>query len=360
VMTTQAVPADRKAVREFFAFKVNRDALKARPIAFKVILSASAIGFLFGYLWAGGAAALALMIAAALGVSALDRWLAARDVERRRVEKEKNHAEFAALAAKVRSIQANDVNAAFLRVFGRTALDPNELTTLEGKFYFGKERDFFSEQDLREKLGDLHSKSIRMTSKGDYTNDRLRKVRWNDTRREELFFNPTRLVILFLASKQLVICDVQIDSMDGDLREEIQRVSFSKIVNIKFTAERTRFPLSRATAKGFAEDLGFSEEEIKEMEKSFDASRSDASSPWVHEQIVSELRVTQTDGHALAMPIRYDIYFGRHRSALDAEAPLTDDEVLVDGMVHALSNLVENREEEQRRRLNLSRETTVR
>lgn len=330
--------ASRKSVKAFFEFDVNSDALKPRggkyAGAFWLALIAGAAGW-FGTQngVTGGLAALAAA-AAAIGV---DRVLIQRDVDKRTREKEKNHEEFRKLANETREIQAADSIKALLRVFERTMIDRNTLRVLEQKYVFDKEKSLFDEETLQERLGDLLNKSIRMISRGDFTTSKWRKIRWIDTRRDEFFFNPMRLVALFLTETQLVICDVQIDSVGGDLREEIQRISLPKIVNIHFTAERKRLQHTVEELVKQAEDLNLSEKEIEDMKKSL----KDGEAEWVNEEMTSHLRITRTDGGFLLVPIRSEVYFGRHTSALDQDTALSENEVIVDRMVNELNRLVE-------------------
>jgi hypothetical protein len=333
---------DRKAVKEFFAFQVNSDDLKPRtlklggPIVFALLIASVTWGF------AGQTAGLVAGIATLAGIIALDRLGASGDVARRKKKKDENHAEFARLATETKRVQSNDLLKALLRVFERTMIDRASLRVLEQRFVFDRERDMFDEETLEQKLGDLMNKSIRMISRGDYTNPRLRTVRWLDTRKQEVFYNPTRLVALFLTETQLVICDVQIDSIDGDLKEDIQRIALPKVVNIQFTAERKRLPLTSDQLVSMARDLGYPEDEVKTMKEEF--AKQDAQpdqGDWVHEEMTSSLRVSRTDGGSLSVPIRSETFFGRHRSALDADTTLSQNEVTVDRMVNELNRLVE-------------------
>jgi hypothetical protein len=329
---------DRSAVRRLFTFRVNRDRLERRPVRWPKILVAAVVGALIGAVWAGQWAAILLAVAGAGSLYALDRALAGRDLAHRRGKKEANHAEFERLANTVRKIQANDVRKALLRVFERTQIPRGDLVQLQQTYQFSRERELFAEEKIEDVIGDLHNKSVRLISRGDFSNKAIRKVRWPESKREELFFNPIRLVTLFLAETQMVICDVQLDSMDGDLREEIQRIALSKIVSIRLTAERTRYPLRPDELAVVADDLGYTAEQIAEMQTSVNAAGE--RSPWVHEEISSVLGITLTDGGSLSMPIRSELYFGRHQNALDQDAPLTDDEITVDCMVNELSRLV--------------------
>jgi len=333
-------------VKKFFTFRLNNDDLELRPVGWKALAWTFVGALIFGLAWThnllGAVLVAAVAVAAAYG---LGRWLAKLDLKRREQEKTKNHAEFEALADQVRAIQRQDVTTAFLRVFKRTQIEldavKNVPALLTKTTLLGRERELFDEASLAEQIGELKDRSVRLLSPGDFSNVFERHIRWVGTSREELFFNPMRLVTLFLAEKQMVVCDVQIDSIDGDLSEEIQRVAFPKIVNIRFTAERTRMPMTLNDLVRFAEDFGYTKAQIEEMRKEFGRT-DDGVRPWVREKMLSSLGVTRTDGTALTMPISPRIFFGRHQSALDQGQELTDEESAIDKIVNELNRRVES------------------
>ena len=338
---TSTASVGRKCVREFFEFTLIGDELSARDALWVMVAGAGALGLVIGYVWAGVTTAVliaALCIAAAYS---LDRWLARRDVEQRRASRDTNHTELTRLADQVRQVQANDVSRALLRVFEHTQVDQTRLRVLEQQYRSDKEEELFGEDNLRDRLGDLHNKSIRMISVGDFTNPATRTIRWMHTRQQEAFFNPTRLVALFLTEMQLIICDVQFDSMDGDLRETIQRISLSNVVSIEFTEQRIRLPTNVERMVQAARDLGYSEREAEDIRASLLRPENGAVPEWVHEQTLSSLGITRTDSVTLSVPIRSALFFGKHKSALDEDALLSPEEIKVDRMVNELNRLVE-------------------
>lgn len=229
---------------------------------------------------------------------------------------------------------------AFLRVFERTQIDRAQLRLLNQIYSFQEEKSLFDAETRRKKLGDLLNKSIRLISKGEFSNKRIRKVRWPESGLNELIFNPLRLDILFLTETQLTICGVQIDTIDGDLREEIQRISLPKIVNIHFTAERVRANLNANEVIQRAQQLDYEEDEMGAFLEKLN-SYNGSSINWVYEEMTSHLKITRTDGGSLSVPIRSEFYLGEHVSALDQETALTHDEVSVDRMINELNKLVE-------------------
>lgn len=335
---------NRKAVKKFFEYELDNEPLKKGSVNIKstLIFTLIAVGVGF-FLFRNPVLALLLAIATPLIVGLISYIRAKSRYKKRLKERDKNHQEFETLVKQVRSIIGDDLIKAFLRIFERTQIDRQELRTLERSYSASKERDFLSEETLEEKLGDLMNKSIRLYSQGEFTNQYVRFVPLTETDQYEVFFNPLRLVVLFLTETQLVICDVQIDSVDGDLREEIQKISLQKIVNVHFTAERTRINWSTEDIVQTARDLGYDEDEInqirEDVEKSDDAENE---RDWVLEEMTSRLFVTRTDSGALDFPIRTQFYFGKHVSALDQANVLTEDEITVDRMVNELNRLVEH------------------
>jgi hypothetical protein len=334
--------ADRSSISKFFKFDVNNDKLETRPMAFKPIAAISVIALLLGTLSQGvGGAILFGLLGAAAAIGG-DRWLAQMDVDKRTSKQNENHSEFAKLAGQTRAIQSADVLKAFLRIFDRAQIDRSKMRVLEQKYAFAKELELFSEETLSEKLGDLHDKSIRLISMGDYANPASRLVCWKETKKEEFFFNPMRLVSLFLTGTQLVICDVQIDSMQGNLKEEIQRISLNKIVSIHFSSERIRPPRSTEQLVKIAEDLGYSTGRVAEIRKDLEDASKDSVPKWSYEEMTSRLAITREDGGILSVPIRSGSFFGNTVSVLDGETALSEDEITVDRMVNELSRLVDS------------------
>jgi hypothetical protein len=328
---------DRKSVREFFAFQLNSDDLNPRPIGWQWAIGGLAVGVAIGAFWEGLTGAITLGALGAILGFCLELWLRNRDLMRRRAAKDQNRREFEDLANRTRQIQAADVIKCFLRVFERTQIDRSSLRILDNRYVLRAEQNLFDEETLEQKIGDLIHKSVRLISKGDFIKDNWRTVRWPQKRSEELFFNPIRLVVLFLSESQLIICDVQLDSIDGKLQEQIQRISLSKIVNIVFSASRDRLNMEPADKAKAARDLGYSEEEIK----SITSPRKD-DPPWAMEEMLSSLSITRTDSGMLTVPIRSEFVFGQHKSALDQDQPLTEEETSVDRMINELNRLVEH------------------
>jgi hypothetical protein len=335
-----AVPdaPDRKSVRKFFSFKVMKDEPTQKELNTGLIAILGIFAFLIGLGGGGWVAAMLLAGIVVGGMIAAHNAQAKTELENWRERFDRNQAEFARLAHETRRVQSADLTKAILRVFDRTQLDREKLRILDQIYVFEDEQNLLEDESRERKLGDLINKSIRMVSYGDYSNKAYRKVRWGETGKIEQFFNPIRLVMLLLTETQLVICDVQIDSMDGDLREEIQRVALAKV---RFVAERTRFTMKHDEIVRMAEDLKFDPSVIEDIRRSF-GSGSSTNDQWTQEELKSVLNVSRTDAGSITVPIRSEIYFGRHRSALDDESGLTEDEVKVDRMINELNRLVEN------------------
>jgi hypothetical protein len=332
---------DRKDVRKFFSFRVMKEEPKAKELNFGLLAVFGIFAFMLGV--AGGGLLGGIIIAGiVIGCAiAVHNSQANAELENWRGQFDNNQAEFARLARETRRIQSADLTKAILRVFERTQLDRDKLRILDHIYIFEDEQNLLEDDSRERKLGDIVNKSVRMVSQGDYNNKAYRKIRWAETGRIEQFFNPIRLVMLLLTETQLVICDVQIDSMDGDLREEIQRVALAKIVNVRFVAERTRFTMTRDEIVRMAEDLGFEAGEIEDVRRKIGASTA-TNDDWTQEEVKSVLNVSRTDAGSITVPIRSEIYFGKHRSALDDEGGLTEDEIKVDRMINELNRLVES------------------
>jgi hypothetical protein len=330
---------DRKKVRQFFSLRI-KDSPTQRETNWTSVWWAMGIGLVVGAMLAGVAGAVVLPVLSGIGVLVWDNARAATELEAAQGEIESSREKLANLAHETRKVQSADLTKAILRVFERTQIDRSKLRVLDQLYIFEDEQNLLEDESRERKLGDLVNKSIRMISQGGYNNKAYRKIYWTDTGRTEQFLNPMRLVLLFLTETQLVICDVEIDSMDGDLREEIQRVALSKIVNVRFVAERTRFTMSHDQIIRMAEDLNFEPEKIEEIRRSFNGSSS--SKEWIQEEVTSVLNVSRTDAGSITVPIRSEIYFGGHRSALDDEGGLTEDEIKVDRMINELNRLVES------------------
>ena len=325
-------PAGRPAVQAFFDYRLDDDELKPLAARYKLALWLGAGGAVigltsFGLAFAAGLAAIGL----SLGI-ALDRWWILRDLSARSSAKEANHTEFRRLARETRTVQGADVIKALVRVFERTKLDRNRLRVLEQRYLFEQERALLDQATLARRAGDLVDKSIRMISRGDQFSPRSRQVRGLV---EQLVFNPVRLVTLFVTETQLVICDVQVDSIGGDLLEEIQRIALSKIVNISFRVRRQRVAKRERDGHQLADPVASSEGDDDERSegRSSDVGRE--------EEVLSLLGITCTDGATVTVPIRSESYLGRARGALDEGGLLSDDEVMIDGMIDELTRLID-------------------
>lgn len=336
--TTAPDAADRKSVRKFFSFRMMKNEPTQKELNFGLMAVAGIFAFLIGVSGAGMVGGLILGAMAVGAVIAIHSSQANTELENWRAQFEQNREEFARLAHETRRIQSTDLTKAILRVFERTQLDRDKLRILDHVYIFEDEQNLLEDESRERKLGDLINKSIRMISQGDYNNKAFRKIQWAESGRTEQFFNPMRLVMLLLAEAQLVICEVQIDSMDGDLREEIQRMSLAKIVNVRFVAERTRFPPKRDEIVRWAEDLNFGQDKIDEIKRSSERELEDN---WTIERLNSILTISRTDGGTLTVPIRNEYHFGSHRSALDDDTALNEHEVKVDRMINELNRLVE-------------------
>lgn len=326
----------RKVVRDFFKYDLGREPDVSWAPVLYIMAAIAAIAVAY-YFWSflSSAIAVGVFFAAAAGVSTLAE--ADRDRQRKAWKEE-----FGRLAQQTRDIQGDDALRAFMRIFERSQLDPNELRMLDNRYAFEKERQLLQTGTLVERLGDLFNKSIRLWSRADFNNKLIRKVRWADGT-EETFYNPMRIISLFLSRSELVVCDAEIDSVDGDLREKILRIMLTDIVSIGFTSERVRFPVERQEIERMAKDLGYDEQETARMVIALSRDRHSGDQPsseYVYEEMTSKLEVTRTDGGTLHFPMKSEILFGRHVSALDQDVALTDDEVGVDRMLNELNRVV--------------------
>jgi hypothetical protein len=252
-----------------------------------------------------------------------------------------NHSELVRLGRETRLVQSADVTKAMMRIFERLQVDREKLRVLDHVYIFEDEENLFDEESRERKLGDLRNKSIRLISPGNFRNEAFRVVRMDDSGENEFFFNPIRLVMLLLTETQLVVCDVQIDSMDGSLLEETQRVALSKIVNVHFRAERTRLSLSRDELLRMAEDRQMDQSVIDQLKHGLGGGAA-APGDWAVERLSSTLNVSRTDGGSLAMPIRSEIHFGKQHGTLDEDGRLNEHEIKVDRMVNELNRLVDS------------------
>jgi hypothetical protein len=322
----------RRSVREFFRYDLNRTPYI--PWASGIYVVAAAVGVLIGYYLSPVVGVVAALIGVGGGF-----FLVERSKEK---QQEAWKSEFARLAQQTREVQGDDAVRAFLRIFERAQLDRNRLRALDNRHSFEKERELFQAETLGERLGDLFNKSIRLWSRADFNNKLIRKVRWANGV-EETFYNPLRIISLFLSESELVVCDAEIDSVDGDLREKIFRLMLTDIVSIGFTSERVRFPVNRQEIERMAQDLGYDKEEsarmVRALSHEFDGA-GQSSAAYVYEEMTSKLEVTRTDGGTLHFPIKSEILFGRHVSALDQDVALTEDEVAVDRMLNELNRVV--------------------
>lgn len=340
---------DRKAVRKFFTYRLKAEAQK-REVNSAVVNGWAWFGAIAGGValgasdiheaaWLGGAIAGAVLFG--LLAYLVQRGQVSFEFRAKKKEREQSEKELAELARKVRATQRHDIEKAFLRIFQRACVNRSELRLLEEVYRFEQERSLLDEESQDEIIGDLANKSIRLFSQGDYTNQYQRTINWTDLKRQEQFYNPIRLVVIFMTRQQFVICDVQIDSVDGDLSEEIQKISFSKVVNLAFSAKRIRHEVSQEQIIAMAKDLGHSDKEIEDIRESFSSGEDGpVGDAWVYERMVSELTMTRSDGGRLTIPIRDANYFGQHKGALDDASGLSADEIVVDRMMNELNRLI--------------------
>lgn len=330
-------PVGRPAVQAFFDYRLDDDELRPLAPRYKLALWLGAIGVVvgmlsFGLVFAAGLGAIGL----SLGV-ALNRWSIVRELAARSAAKAANHAEFRRLARETRAVQGADVSKALVRVFGRTKVARDKLRQLERSYRFELERALLDEEMLERRAGDLVTKSIRMLTRGDKFSPRMRRVGGVSSHIEQLLWNPIRLVALFVTDKQLLICDVQIDSLGGDLLEEIQRISLAKIVNISFKSKRQRVS-SRKKARTAAADP----EDVSEHELEQDLSAGTDGDEWPEEEVISLLGITCSDGASVNLPIRCESYADRPRRRLDDGDLLSDDERMIDEMIDELNQLIDH------------------
>lgn len=339
--------SDRKSVREFFAYQLNQDALAKRGVKFGAVLVVSMVGLAAGYMYGEqyrvelAGALVGLILFLAIGVI-IDRVAAGLNLTRRRRDKEANHERFRELAERVRAIQSEDVARATLRVFERSQLDRNSLRVLQHQYHYTSANDLFDVETPKQILGDLYSKSNTFMTRPAGDDVQFRDVYWEDTHRREHFFNPVRVVVLYLTETQMVVCDVTIDSSRGDLKEEILRISLANVVSMAFSAERKRDGVTFESERDrrWAKDQGLSDQEIEELRRKIRAGVDDEDE-WVREWTTAHIQVTRTDGRVQSLPVASLTYFGKRKSALDDES-LTEDEIAIDRMVNELNRLVEN------------------
>ncbi|WP_386066083.1 hypothetical protein ACFJIW_16255 [Tahibacter sp. UC22_41] len=333
----------RKSVKKFFHFKLNQDGLKWKPVRIKFALISVIAGStgglihdLFNSSWPNSTI-LWFILSFALSVGA-DRGMAWIDIALRRSKKKRNNLEFAELAHVVQRVQADDLKKSTLRVFERCQLDRSELRVLQNQ-YNDQASGLLDIETPDKILGDIRNKSCTFRSLPNQSGGVIRWVRWIDANRTDAFFNPVRIVSLYLTNTQIVVCDVIVDSIKGDLQEDILRIAFSDVVGITSTNVRKRKELTFADEdeKRIALDHGFSEEDIQEMRRK---SLKDEGDAWCLETIISELKISRTDGGLQALPVRFKTSFGVGKSALDGDA-LTADEIAIDRMVNELNRMIE-------------------
>lgn len=337
---------DRKAVKTFFEFPLNQDGLRMRRVWIRFVLICAGVGLIGGIgcdLWRGSwpfwaVTATLVSVGIALGI---DRALAKLSLIWRTKRKEENNRQFARLAEVVRRVQAEDSAKATLRIFERCQIDRSELRVLQHQYHERGESGLFDTETPRQILGDLYSKSSTFRSFPNREGDALRLVYWKELGRKEAFFNPARTVSLYLTNAQIVVCDVIVDSIRGDLHEDILRITFPDVVSVASSYHRSRQPVTFKSQKEIkmAYDHGLSEEELQLLRQRIaDGSEEEE---WVFESTSSFLKISRTDGGVQVLPIRYQTYFGAQKSALDSDS-LTDDEQLIDRMVNELNRMIEN------------------
>ena len=329
-------PAGRPAVQAFFDYRLDNDELRPLAARYQLALWLGGVCGVVGILSFGLAFAAGLMaIGLSLGV-ALDRLLIVRELAARSAAQDANQAEFRRLAAETRRVQGADLLKALLRVFNRTKIDRRSLRVFEQSYLFEQERALVEIETLARKAGDLINKSIRMISRGDQFSPRTRRVDRFGAPSGQLVFNPMRLVALFVTETQMVICDVQVDSIGGDLLEQIQRIPLSKIVDVSFKSQRQRVGRQNGERQKLAEKKSGSESELDADDEGTD--RADSS----EEEVISLLGITCTNGTTVTVPIRSESYAGRAGRALDEGGLLSDDEVMIDGMIDELTRLIDH------------------
>lgn len=339
-MATTEKP-NRKAVRRFFKFQVDNHVNERRKLNWGLIIGIGAGGLLLGTLPTNSAPiGLVVGVLLAAAIFAYDRFTAQKTHTDRQKAKDLNHEEFRRLADEVRRIQSQDLTKALLRVVERAQINTASLRVLDEVFISEQEKDLFRQESIEEKIGELSNKSVRFIAPGEFINKASRTIRWQDTRQMEDFFNPMRLVVILMTDQQFVVCDVQIDSMDGDLMEDIQKISISKVVSLTFKSQRHRRSVSADDLTTMAKDLGYSESEIADIRRGFSGEGSTAPPEWVYEDMFSTLHISRMDGQSLSVPIRIASHFGKHESALDGDSQLSQEERKIDRIMNELNRLI--------------------
>lgn len=343
---TKNVPK-REVVKSFFSFEVgNKPEPRGRARSIIIAIAASAIIFVVGADKFSGqqVSDFTLYILLALNASLLPTiYYLCRRWENHLFKQDLKHydgrlGKLQDLAEATRRLQIQDLNRAFIRIFDRTLIDRADLRILDQKYVLPEESALFeeesNEESLDKKRADLINKSVRLISRvqGDRINFRTLLTRKGTL---ETYFNPQRMIILFLTQSQIVICDVTIDSSTGDLQEDILRVSLSQVVSLSSASLSERFELSESQMLSITRDTGMGDTlaDISRWERS--------NGKWSVKEERTILKITRTDGQALTFPIRSRITFGETTKALDRDDSLSKDELSVDLMINDINRLIE-------------------
>ncbi|MEL6188950.1 MAG: hypothetical protein AAFU79_30385 [Myxococcota bacterium] len=331
---------DRSAVQAFFDYsrRVEPDPREDRSLYAYALAASLVVGFL-AYL----AARLTLSISILVGVIAAlvlcgFAYYALAWTWRSRSEQRK--AELWQLGSVTRLVQEQDVARALRRVFQRTRLRSSELRSFAQPYMLGLEARLFSEEELEEILGELFSRSVRLYSLVDgERNPRVRSL-GRDAGAAELVFNPLRIVCLFVTREQLIICDVEVDSLRGELHERIDRLRLRDIVGLRFSAQRSPRSVSKADMVRQARELDVEVPSDDPADAVAAASRVDRS----FDETRATLEIVAAGGGRFSFPIQSELHLEGREGPLRRDGQLTDEERLIDDMLHELQGIIKEAE----------------